>query len=250
MLHNFFKTGSIFGGSSADKFAKGGGIGDSDINTAFDSYLEAALWSSGEEGEFDGYTIYDFDSDTKQKMRTVVEKWMASNADAIKKSGLSFDQIGHDLWLTRNRHGAGFFDRGLEKEIEDKLEASAQALGECNLYAESGKVFVDGKYENGGGVELGKHVDLFENYEKIPQRVKGILEKYWGEFGDSMDYSDTKNMLDEVEAEGYTFDYYLDNEPYGLRPIGVELSQVEGYEEEYKNGGKMPAFKSKKHKND
>ena len=33
-------------------------------------------------------------------------------AEAIQEYG--FSQLGHDLWLTRNRHGAGFFDRTYE----------------------------------------------------------------------------------------------------------------------------------------
>ena len=52
-----------------------------------------------------------------------------------------------------------------------------------------------------------------------------------------MDYKDTEKFLKEVESVGYTFDYGLDNEPYALRPKGVELSQVEGYEE-MKSGGR------------
>ena len=42
-----------------------------------------------------------------------------------------------------------------------------------------------------------------------------------------------KNWLDlvnEIEPLGYTFDYYLDAEPYGLRPIEVELTELEGWE--------------------
>lgn len=46
-----------------------------------------------------------------------------------------------------------------------------------------------------------------------------------------MDYAGTTQFLQEVEAVGYIFDYGLDNEPYGLRPIGVELNEVEGFED-------------------
>jgi hypothetical protein len=37
-------------------------------------------------------------------------------------------------------------------------------------------------------------------------------------------------LVDEIEPLGYTFDYFLDAEPYGLRPIGVELVELEGWE--------------------
>lgn len=58
--------------------------------------------------------------------------------------GSSPERFGHDLWLTRNRHGSGFWDRG-HGEIGDKLTELAHAAGERwpyrgddgNLYYES-----------------------------------------------------------------------------------------------------------------
>jgi hypothetical protein len=72
----------------------------------------------------------------------------------------------------------------------------------------------------------------------MPKKLSAIFERYWEEKGDSMDYQDMANMHKEVEAVGYTFDSYLDNVPYGLRPIGVELNELEGYEE-MESGGRL-----------
>ena len=86
------------------------------------------------------------------------------------------------------------------------------------------------KYKNGGGT----YVDLFEDYENIPLKVQKILDKYAEEFGDDfggMDYKDTQNMLEEIEEVGYTFGYGLDNQPYGLRPMGVRLNQLKNFED-------------------
>jgi hypothetical protein len=88
-------------------------------------------------------------------------------------------------------------------------------------------------YAKGGGT---KRKDLFETPEKMPKKLNAIFERYWEEKGDSMDYQDMANMHKEVEAIGYTFDSYLDNVPYGLRPIGVELNELEGYDEMAKGG--------------
>ena len=92
----------------------------------------------------------------------------------------------------------------------------------------------------------GGYVDLFEDYENIPNRVQVILDKYADNFGgdgSDMDYKDTRNMLEEVEAVGYTFGYGLDNEPYGLRPMGVRLNQLKGYEDfddnDFGDGGEI-----------
>ena len=81
-------------------------------------------------------------------------------------------------------------------------------------------------YEVGGGVG-----DLFENYDEQPEELAEIVNFYMEKFDEGdYDYEDSKNFLKEVEAIGYTFDYGLDNEPYGLRPIGTEL-------DEYADGG-------------
>lgn len=82
-------------------------------------------------------------------------------------------------------------------------------------------------FENGGKVSE----DLFENYDKQTKKLAEIVENYMSKFDEGdYDYQDSKNFLKEVEAVGYTFDFGLDNEPYGLRPIGTKLK-------EYANGG-------------
>lgn len=66
--------------------------------------------------------------------------------------------------------------------------------------------------------------DLFETPELIPDNVQAVLETF-NEDADS--YRELDRLLIEIEPMGYTFDYYLDAEPYGLRPIDMEL---EGWE--------------------
>ncbi len=75
-----------------------------------------------------------------------------------------------------------------------------------------------------------KHKDLFEHPDLIPAGVREILETFWEKYGDEMDYRHTAEMLKQVQEVGYTFDYYLDNVPYGLRPLSVQLHELEGYE--------------------
>jgi hypothetical protein len=42
--------------------------------------------------------------------------------------------MGHDFWLTRNGHGAGFWDRGLPGTLGDELSALADAAGNLDAY--------------------------------------------------------------------------------------------------------------------
>jgi hypothetical protein len=69
--------------------------------------------------------------------------------------------------------------------------------------------------------------DLFETPELIPENVQAVLESF-DENAD--DYHELARMVDELEPLGYVFDYYLDVVPYGLRPIGMELKELEGWE--------------------
>lgn len=48
-------------------------------------------------------------------------------------------QSGHDFFLTRNGHGAGFWDRGLG-EVGDTLTKAAKVYGSVDPYLYRGKV--------------------------------------------------------------------------------------------------------------
>lgn len=52
------------------------------------------------------------------------------------------EKSGHDFLLTRNRHGAGYWDRGLG-EIGRKLTEAAHTFGSCDLYVgDDGEIYV------------------------------------------------------------------------------------------------------------
>ena len=48
-------------------------------------------------------------------------------------AGKTWDAFGHDLWFTRNRHGVGFWDRGLAG-IGEALTEAAHKMGEAWTY--------------------------------------------------------------------------------------------------------------------
>ena len=87
------------------------------------------------------------------------------------------------------------------------------------------------RYEDGGSVDEQTYIDLFEDYENIPAEVQMILDEYSESFEDG-DYIGMSKAQNELEQIGYTFDFYVDGDAYGLRPINVKLSQIQGYEDE------------------
>ena len=119
------------------------------VETALSQYVETALWSSlvwHEDQEptpmDDSYDASDIASETLAQMRETVSDFVAANADTIAAAGLNAEAVGHDLWLTQNSHGAGFWDRGLGV-FGDTLTEAAKAEGSVDLYpGDDGKLYI------------------------------------------------------------------------------------------------------------
>lgn len=51
-------------------------------------------------------------------------------------------QVAHDFWLTRNHHGAGFWDGDYEEELGKTLTEIAQTFKETDAYVgDDGKIY-------------------------------------------------------------------------------------------------------------
>ena len=102
-----------------------------------EAYLVAALWTNEE--EIEGGNIHDFDPEAKESANNDVLAFMKAAGELLQ--GMEPEQIGHDLWLTRNGHGAGFWDRGLGEKGE-VLSNIARKMGGKDLYrGDDGKLY-------------------------------------------------------------------------------------------------------------
>jgi hypothetical protein len=91
----------------------------------------------------DSFDTDDIAAEAVSQMMDDVEDFITANADTLEASELSLEQIGHDFWLTRNRHGAGFWDRGLPNHIGQALTDAAHAYGSQDVYVgDDGKLYV------------------------------------------------------------------------------------------------------------
>jgi len=121
-------------------------------------YIEAALWASpaaedSEDETLDKYSCSDIDPESILEMEKECKEFQEENKEALEvyyakmkddeyrdAKWTSEEYAGHDFFLTRNGHGAGYWDRGFE-ECGDKL---SEACGnhECFLYVgDDGKVY-------------------------------------------------------------------------------------------------------------
>ena len=113
-------------------------------------YMLCALWSSvvcDEDGNNchpldDDHDIDDLAPECLKAMREACTDFAKANhADLLaycerytSTDGSSPETCaGHDFWLTRNRHGAGFWDRGLG-DLGERLSDAAKVYGTVYLY--------------------------------------------------------------------------------------------------------------------
>lgn len=108
----------------------------------------AALWSTlvetdaGAENLDGSFTADDVTSEAEEQLIRLIDDFFSMAGNLLDDCPLTAEQIGHDIILTTNHHGAGFWDRGLG-ELGDKLTTIAHSLGGYDLYVGSdGKLYV------------------------------------------------------------------------------------------------------------
>lgn len=111
-------------------------------------YIETMLWSSSDEADRTGYNpngdplyfnygIADIAPETMQRIQDDCSRFWA----AVKSMGIDLEAeiladddaaeiAAHDFWLTRNGHGAGFWDGDWSDAVEDKLTKLAESFGQ------------------------------------------------------------------------------------------------------------------------
>jgi hypothetical protein len=78
------------------------------------------------------FTVEDFSDDSINQIRRELFAFIEANADDL--DGINLNSIAHDFILTRNGHGAGFWDRGYPDGIGERLTVSAKGFGPANVY--------------------------------------------------------------------------------------------------------------------
>ena len=121
------------------------------------AYLECALWAetdnsddSGGDPLEDNYDLDDIDPESLKQAITDCRRFQDENAEDLARysnKAWTADELGgHDFWLTRRGHGAGFWDRCdfLPKEARDRLTAAAKKCGERYVtVGDDGHVYIE-----------------------------------------------------------------------------------------------------------
>lgn len=109
-----------------------------DLAAVVSAYVACALWSSTDDSDDSGGNPLDDEHDESDVDDAAWLSAVRDCADFIDAQGddlesLDNEQVGHDFWLTRNGHGAGFWDRGLGAK-GDRLSKACEPYGSVDLY--------------------------------------------------------------------------------------------------------------------
>jgi hypothetical protein len=110
------------------------------LDTFTQAYVEAMFWTecNSDNDELEDMTFDDLAPETLAQIVRDCEAFQRDHETLLDKAFArsdSYDEssAGHDYWLTRNHHGAGFWDRGLGA-IGNDLTEMAHRDGETGLY--------------------------------------------------------------------------------------------------------------------
>lgn len=105
------------------------------------NYLTCAAWADLPE---DAEAGLDFAPCAEELALADCMRFVGINWEIIKEC--SPEQVGHDFWLTRQGHGAGFWD-GPEiyggDDNADKLSDSARSFGQRDIFEHNGKLMIE-----------------------------------------------------------------------------------------------------------
>jgi len=113
-------------------------------------YLECAFFTEGgpDNEEFEDKGFYDLDPEALKDIERDCKKFLEDNKFPIANgiytatTDLDYEHAGHDFWLTRNGHGAGFWDGDWPEKEGENLSKACDSFAPCNLYVgDSGIVY-------------------------------------------------------------------------------------------------------------
>ena len=135
-------------------------------------YLQCALWVEDYDEEVKDKTIYDFSDNAKEQAKSEIE-WFVDSCEYMTDDmfGNTMDEdIGHDLWLSRNGHGAGFFDRDYTEEEEKTFMMLSKILGDVNIeIGDDGKIYL---------YSSNKYKEFDVKKYKEEEELKNTMKKY------------------------------------------------------------------------
>ena len=226
------------------------------IKKIMDNYLECAIWTEedtlkgDEESQISGkysedselkdleertwLNIHNFTDDSIIKAYEDIKKFLEYAGDAV--NDIDEEQLGHDIWLTRNHHGAGFFDRSYDYDNEKKLIDAAHALKEVDLFINDDMKLSFSNENLDESIKKNKMKKEKNNLNEIRNSIRKIIqESYEEQAWKDMDFI-IKNKWNSTakSVSGDQIDEWMkyankELHGYGIEPIRKEGAYVDKY---------------------
>ena len=114
------------------------------IEDFLEAYIECALWTSTDDQDIPmdrDHSAEDIAPEALRSMREDCVAFLTAMADGVDSVDSDVSQeitntgrAGHDFWLTRNGHGAGFWDGDWPEPAATRLTDASHGFGESYLY--------------------------------------------------------------------------------------------------------------------
>lgn len=109
-----------------------------------DHYIRTLLWSTSGDNSED-LSAYELSESAKMEIAEECQQFIFDNIENIKKAEAVYglQMVAHDFCLTRNGHGAGFWDGDLPSELGEALTKATKAFEQQDAYVgDDGLVYV------------------------------------------------------------------------------------------------------------
>lgn len=228
-------------------------------------FLETALWSSNDNSDDTGgdpldknYGIEDFAEPALRGLIADCERFQKENAADLAVAyeqgirGADFNDqgaAGHDFWLTRCGHGAGFWDGDYPEPQATRLTKASEKFGNVDLYVgDDGKIWASG-YESGtrqgfrentrrkgghrGMRSNSVHLELpvIEPWEQVdgdmdPGGHGAIIARSDGTTIELLEIQPVREFVGDGEAADVGFPFWTREASYDLSDLSPENSDV------------------------
>lgn len=150
----------VWEGTAGGKFSKGEDMTPQQFRDTVDpftrGYVDCAFWlTMFHHGTCDanldeaGFSIEDCSEDLLDKLVSDCATFQREQSEHISEAYLLrtpdhdwLGTYGHDLWLTRNGHGAGYWDGDYAEPHATALDRAAKAMGAVELYVgDDGRIY-------------------------------------------------------------------------------------------------------------
>jgi hypothetical protein len=192
-----------------------------------DQYLISALWSSNDESDESGgepvddhFSISDIDQKSIDQAKEVCDDFLDKASEIFTKldpdgqyGSVLDDAVAHKFWLTRNGHGAGFWDGDYGKELGDALTKLSKEYGEAN-------VMIDWGTENGEPSIDEETGEVDEETGEVDYSNASVY------ISDPWFFYKNKKASKKAEVDPVTVKDFIQ----GLENSGISAQQLESYD--------------------